>query len=131
MASYNGHRGGKGNLGKKKTAKQCANMHLSNKWNDNLESVKLFIAIEGRLPSSKAANDMERRLGAWIAHYKNSEGGTDSEHEQLLMREVLLAFIDHVDKWNEKLESLKSFISIVGILPSKKIADDEKRSLGH
>ena len=96
-------------MGKKKIAKQCASMRLNNKWNDNLESVKLFIAIEGRLPSSKAADEMERRLGAWIAHYK---GGTDSKCEQFLKREVPLALIDRIDKWNEKSENFKVFISI-------------------
>jgi hypothetical protein len=76
------------------------------------------------------ADDTERRLGAWTAHYKHSEGGTDSKCEQFLKREVPLAFIDRIDKRNEKPESLKLFISIEGILASKKSADDEKRSLG-
>ena len=47
-----------------------------------------------------------------------------------MKREVPLAFIDRIDKRNEKPESLKLFISIEGILASKKSADDEKRSLG-
>jgi hypothetical protein len=34
----------------------------------------------------------ERRRGQWIATFKQKEGGTNSEHEQLMRREIPLAF---------------------------------------
>ncbi len=59
------------------------------------------------------------------------EGGTNSEREQLMRREVSLAFeiSDRTDRWNDTLESLKSFIVIKGRMPNKRAADDEERRL--
>jgi len=70
-----------------------------------------------------AADDEEGSLGNWIAHNKKKELGTDSEREQLLKREVHLAF---ENKLNDNLESVKSFITIEGRLESKKAADDDE-----
>ena len=61
LASFYGHRGGKGNLGKKKTEEQRANIHAGNlsaarvqskddAWLANLSKVKKFIADKGRTP---------------------------------------------------------------------------------
>jgi hypothetical protein len=42
---------------------------------------------------NQRADDVdERRLGKWIANNKASEGGTNSEREQLMRREIPLAF---------------------------------------
>jgi hypothetical protein len=76
----------------------------------------------------KAADDDEGSLGNWIAHNKKKELGTDSEREQLFKREVHLAF---ENKWNDNLESVKSFIAIEGRLESRKAADDEDIRFGN
>ena len=52
-----------------------------NKWNDKLASVKSFIAVNGRMPCTRAGDAGERCLGKWIAHNKFSEKGTNSERE--------------------------------------------------
>jgi hypothetical protein len=58
--------------------KREVHLAFENKWNDNLESIKLFIAIEGRLESRKAADDEEIRFGNRVANnnkknYPNQE----------------------------------------------------------
>ena len=60
------------------------------KWIDNLASAKTFIDTKERMPKKKAGGVEER--GTWIANNKASEGGTNSEREQLMRREILLAF---------------------------------------
>ena len=40
----------------------------------------------------KAGDVDETRLGKWIENNKASEGGTNSEREQLMRREIPLAF---------------------------------------
>ncbi len=64
----------------------------SDKWIDNLANCKPFIDIEGRMLNQRADDVDERRLGKWIANNKASEGGTNSEREQLMRREIPLAF---------------------------------------
>jgi len=147
LASYYGHRGGKGNLGKKRTEEQQANMkrteehraniisHVDvNKWNDKLASVKSFIAVKGRMPNKRAGDADEICLGKWIARNKNSQKGTSSKREQLMRREVPLTFeaIDRVDvnKWNDKLASVKSFIAVNGRMPCTRAGDADERCLG-
>jgi hypothetical protein len=55
-------------------------VHLAfeNKWNDNLESVKSFIAIEGRLESRKAADDEDIRFGNRVANNNKKNRSTTS-----------------------------------------------------
>ena len=60
--------------------------------NDKLVSVKSFVARTRRMPSRNADDDIERSLGHWIKKNKKVEGGTGSEHEQLLRREVPQVF---------------------------------------
>jgi hypothetical protein len=81
------------------------------------------------MSSNKAGDDAERAR-AWIANHTQLEGGTGSKCEQLLKRKVPLTFKKTypVNKWDEKLESLKTFIAIVG-RPRKNAADDRERSL--
>jgi hypothetical protein len=44
------------------------------------------------MPNQKAGDADERSLGQWIKKYKVSEGGTNSEREQLMRREIPLTF---------------------------------------
>ena len=63
-------------MGKKRTEEQQANMkrteehraniisHVDvNKWNDKLASVKSFIAVNGRMPCTRAGDADERCIG--------------------------------------------------------------------
>ena len=59
---------------------------------DILANCKTFFVAKGRMPKSQAGDVDERRLGIWIANNKASEGGTNSEREQLMRREIPLAF---------------------------------------
>jgi hypothetical protein len=76
----------------------CAVIHENNysqrlhKWMDNLASAKTFIDTKGRMPNKRAGDAEERRRGQWIATFKQKEGGTNSKHEQLMRREIPLAF---------------------------------------
>ena len=53
--------------------KREVHLALENKLNDNLESAKSFIAIEGRLESKKAADDEEIRYGNWVGNNKKKD----------------------------------------------------------
>jgi hypothetical protein len=64
----------------------------SDKWIDNLANCKTFIDTKGRMPNQRAGDVDESRLGRWIARYKVSKGGTNSEREQLMRSEIPLAF---------------------------------------
>ena len=44
------------------------------------------------MPNQIADNVEERHLRIWIAHNKSYEKGTNSEREQLMRREIPLAF---------------------------------------
>ena len=61
------------------------------KWIDNLANCKTFFVAEGRMPNQRAGDVDERRLGKWIKNNKVSEGGTISECEQLMRREIPLS----------------------------------------
>jgi len=43
------------------------------------------------MPNQRAGDVDERRLGKWIKNNKVSEGGTNSEREQLMSREIPLS----------------------------------------
>jgi len=107
-----------------------------NKFCDILASAKMFIDTKERMPSKIADDVEERRLGIWIVNNKFSEKGTNSEREQLMRREILLAFMDNSRpdqdvKWRDILASAKTFIDTKERMP-KKIADDvEERRLGN
>jgi hypothetical protein len=100
LASYYGHTGGKGNLGKKRTEEHRANISAGwkvsvaqvqsdmDKWNDNLARAKTFIDTKGRIPNQRAGDADEKFLGGWIANNKRKEKGTNSEREQLMEREI-------------------------------------------
>jgi hypothetical protein len=79
LASFYGHRGGKGNLGKCKVFSGCPVQDV--KWRDNLASAKTFIDTKSRKPNMRAGDVEERRLGKWIVKYKSSEKGTNSKRE--------------------------------------------------
>jgi hypothetical protein len=61
-------------------------------WIDNLSRAKTFIDTEGRMPSQRAGDAEERRRAHWIANNKKKERGTNSERDQLMKREIPLAF---------------------------------------
>jgi hypothetical protein len=133
LASFYGHRGGKGNLGKRRVFSSRPVQDV--KWRDNLASANTFIDTEGRMPSNKADDVEERRLGRWIARYKSKEKGTNSERDQLMRREIPLAFVDNSHpvkdvKWRGNLASAKTFIDTEGRMPSDKADDVEERRLG-
>ncbi len=154
MACFYGHRGGKGNLGKKKTADHRANISMAlsgkeklpgkvfsgrpvqdDKWRDNLASAKTFIDTEERMPKKSAGDVEERRLGNWIVSNKSSEKGTNSKREQLMRREIPLAFVDNSRpvqdvKWGDNLASAKTFIDTEERMPNKRAGDVEERRLG-
>jgi hypothetical protein len=155
LASCYGHRGDKGNFGKHRTADHRANISMALlgkeklpgkvfssrpvqdvKWRDNLGSAKTFIDTEERMPNMRAGDVEEKRLRSWIAHYKSSEKGTNSECEQLMRRGILLAFVDnsrpvHDVKWHDNLASAKTFIDTEERMPNKRAGDVEERRLGN
>jgi hypothetical protein len=138
LASFYGHTGGKGNLGKKRTEEQRANIAgrptQDVKWRDNLASAKTFIDTEDRMPNAKAGDVEEKRLGNWIASNKNRERGTKSERELLMKREIPLAYEDNRPtqdvKWRDNLASAKTFIDTEDRMPNAKAGDVEEKRLG-
>jgi hypothetical protein len=60
-------------------------------WIDNLSRAKMFIDTKERMPSHRAVDVEERRLGNWIVTNKVRERGTNSEREDLMKREIPLA----------------------------------------
>ncbi len=116
-----------GKVGKKTTAGKP--VQVDNRMN-NLASAKTFIDTEGRMPKSKACDAEERCRGQWIAYYKHKEGGTNSEREQLMRREIPLTFKDNSDKWIDNLANCKTFIDIEGIMLNQRADDVDERRLG-
>ena len=51
----------------------------------------MFIDTKERMPSHRAVDVEERRLGNWIVTNKVRERGTNSEREDLMKREIPLA----------------------------------------
>jgi len=86
LASYYGHRGGKG-----KSDKNIAALVKSydDKWLANLSKVMTFIADEGRKPVQKSSDAGERKLANWISHSKRN-----NERAQLMRRDIPSVFID-------------------------------------
>ena len=140
LARYYGHRGEKGNLGKHRTAEHRANISMAlsgkvsagrlNKWIANLANCKTFTDTEGRMPNKRAGDVDETRLGKWIENNKASEGGTNSEREQLMRREIPLTFKDNSDKWIDNLANCKTFIDTEGRMPNTRAGDVDERRLG-
>jgi hypothetical protein len=153
LASYYGHTGGKGNLGKKRTEEQRANISAGKlgkkrtmggkavhpaqdvKWRDNLASAKTFIVTEKRMPNKRAGGVEEKRLGSWIDNNKRYEKGTNSERDQLMRSEIPLAFEDNSHpaqdvKWRDNLASAKTFIVTEKRMPNKRAGGVEEKRLG-
>jgi len=63
-----------------------------NGWHDILKRVKTFIADEGRKPRERSSDANEKKLG-WIHTNKKKERGTNSEREQLMIRDIPSVFI--------------------------------------
>jgi len=105
-----------------------------NKWRDNLASAKMFIDTKERMPNQIADDVEERCLRIWIAHNTSYEKGTNSEREQLMRREIPLAFADNscpdqYIKWCDNLASAKIFIDTKERMPNKIAGDVEERCL--
>jgi len=105
-----------------------------NKWRDNLASAKMFIDTKERMPNQIADDVEERCLRIWIAHNTSYEKGTNSEREQLMRREIPLAFADNscpdqYIKWCDNLASAKMFIDTKERMPNKIAGDVEERRL--
>ena len=105
------------------------------KWIDNLACAKSFIVAKGRMPIQRVGDADERSLGRWFTNNKVSEGGTNSEREQLMRREIPLVFEDNSSrvqdvKWIDNLASAKSFIVAEGRMPKSNAGDADERSLG-
>jgi hypothetical protein len=102
-----------------------------NNWIDNLASAKTFIDTKERMLKKKAGDVEERRLGNWIANNKGYEEGTNSEREQLMRREIPLAFVDntHPVNWIDNLAT-KTFIDTKERMLKKRAGDVEERRLG-
>jgi hypothetical protein len=143
LASFYGHTGGKGNLGKKRTEEHRANMSAGKagrsaqdvKWRDNLASAKTFIVTEKRMPNTRAGDVEEKRLGNWISMNKQREKGTNSERDQLMRSEIPLAFEDNSHpaqdvKWRDNLASAKTFIVTEKRMPNKRAGGVEEKRLG-
>ncbi len=167
LASFYGHRGGKGNLGKHQTAEHRANISMAlsgkvftdrgkgnlgkyqtaehraninqvqdDKWIDNLANCRTFFVAAGRMPNRRADNVVERSLGLWIANNKYVYGGTNSDREQLMRREIPLAFEANIgrqlqdDKWIDNLANCKTFFVAAGRMPNRRADNVDKRRLG-
>ncbi len=149
LVSFYGHTGGKGNLGKKRTEEQRANISAGNlgkkrteehKWNDNLARAKTFIDTEGRMPNQRAGDADEKFLGGWILKNKRKEKGTNSERQQLMEREIPLALTitpiaiarvqANMNKWNDNLARAKTFIDTEGRMPNHRAGDADEKFLG-
>jgi hypothetical protein len=128
LASFYGHRGGKGNLGK-----HCK--PRVDEWIDNLTRAKTVIDTEGRMPSQRAGDADDRQCGQWIANNKKRGKGTNSDRKQLMRREIPLAFASSqvqsdMDKWIDNLARAKTFIDTEGRMPSQRACDADERQRG-
>ena len=128
LASYYGHRGGKGNLGKHYKPRD-------DDWIDNLARAKTFIDTKGRMPSQRAGDADERQREKWIVNNKQKEKGTNSDRDQLMRREIPLAFVSNrvqsdMDKWIDNLARAKTFIDTEGRMPSQIAGDADERQRG-
>jgi hypothetical protein len=112
LASYYGHIGGKGNLGKKKTEEHRANISAGiiagnlgkgagnlgegkkksgdDKWLASLSEVKTFIVDEGRTPRVNSSDAGERKLAIWITSNKGNKEPSkrNNERKQLMRMEI-------------------------------------------
>ena len=105
FASFYGHRGGEGNLGKEKTAEHRTNISM---------------ALSGKV---KVITDRQVQVDEWIDNLARAN------------REIPLAFEDYicpvqVDKWIDNLARAKTFIDTKGRMPTSKAGDVDERSLG-
>jgi hypothetical protein len=85
------------------------------------------------MPNQRTGDVDERHLRIWIANNKVSKGGTSSEREQLMRREILLACKNNWpqdNKWNNNLTKVKMFINTEGRIPNRRAGDVDERRLG-
>jgi hypothetical protein len=68
-----------------------------NGWHDILKRVKTFIADEGRKPRERSSDANEKKLGC-IHTNKKKEQETNSEREQLMIRDIPSVFIGRPQK---------------------------------
>jgi hypothetical protein len=125
LASFYGHRGGKGS----------SDTHFKpqvDEWIDNLARVKTFIDTKRRMPCVRTGDADERQCGQWIKNNKQREKGTNSERENLMKREIPLAFASsrvqsEMDKWKDNLARVKSFIDTKKRMPVQRAGDADER----
>ena len=108
-------------------------------WHEKLDEVKLFLEINGRIPSKTTKDCNEKVLSIWIeTQVENKE---KCQHIMLNeeIRDIWDAFKnEHIEYfksnekiWREKLEEAKSFFEIHGKRPSKHAnGEEEEKVLG-
>jgi hypothetical protein len=146
LASYYGHTGGKGNLGKTRTEEHRANNSAGqlgkkrvkpndDEWLANLSKVKTFIDDEARHPRQKSSDAGERKLASWIAQSKRN-----NERKQLMKRDITSVFVavkpgpitkPQDDEWHDMLERVMMFIATEGRKPRDRSSDTDEKKLAY
>jgi ribosomal RNA-processing protein 8 len=119
---------------------QLSNWRTGNteKWNNLLEELKIFIIDNKRRPSGSSINNTEKTLGSWVCNqltiYKNkSQIMNDKNVYDLFtkfLEEYSVYFKSKDMKWFENLLNLKSFIKTNKKRPSEDSKIKYERTLG-
>lgn len=107
-------------------------------WYDNLEKSSLFIATNKKRPSGASNIEDEKKLGKWISHQLHTRGKTQQIMMEIEIRDIWDNFIrnhaeyfkSNEEKWYEKLNETKNYITINKKRPSGASKNKDEQILG-
>ena len=106
---------------------------LDEKWQETFELVKIFVEKYKNFPLYSSKNKKEKRLGIWCNTQKQSRKNGNLTSERIKDLESIPGWfweIDLDEKWQENIESVKTFVEKNEKFPSKESKDKEEKRLG-
>ena len=99
-------------------------------WNGRLEYVRVFLATNGRFPSTTAKDREERKHGVWLSNQRSIAGTMDPDRLARLNDRLPGWNRTLDDLWNERLAGVVAFAAQSGRLPATS-ADASTDELKH
>ena len=114
--------------------------YRSQNWYENLNTVKEYMDLNDKLPSSKSNNCKIKRMGIWCttqrSNYKNNKHTMKNEEIKRSWEEFIKDekykhyFKTNEELWHENLNTVKEYMDLNETLPSKTSKDNKIKTLG-
>jgi hypothetical protein len=107
-------------------------------WWRSLKETEAFVLQNGRLPSNKAKDPAEKRLGSWVGTQKQNYAAEKHIMKTPAIRaewaalvgQHLRAFGTTEETWRRSTQEINDFVLLTGQMPSQRSSDPWEKRLG-